>query len=77
MNTDITTEQITRLITAGRKIWKALTEDEKCNYYYDNGTYAFVAKVADLLYIDLNDLYWTEFDDIHNKIIYGKGGRNR
>ena len=53
-----------RLTELCNTIWKLLTDDERENYFYDCGTIGFVEAVADMLYLDLEELSDTELDDI-------------
>ena len=53
-----------RLTELCNTIWKLLTNDERENYFYDCGTIGFVEAVADMLYLDLEELSDTELDDI-------------
>lgn len=65
----LTTEQRSRLISVGRKIWKMLTPDEQSMYYVDLGTIQFVENIAELLHLGLQEVTLREFEAIHNKII--------
>ena len=67
--TELTRDQIARLITFGRKIWKSLTEQEREAYYCDHGTIGFVEDVASLLHLELCSVSLSRFEFIHNSII--------
>lgn len=67
-----TPENLARLVYLGRKLWKALTDEEKGNFYFDVGTFGFVELIADVLHVDLGELSYNEFAALHDKIIYGK-----
>ena len=70
---ELTKEQIGRLITVGRKIWKMLTPDEQSAYYVDIGTIGFVEDVASILHLSLCATSLKTFEFIHNGIIPGCG----
>jgi hypothetical protein len=53
-----------RLTELCNTIWKLLTNDERENYFYDCGTIGFVEAVADMLYLDLEELSDADLDDI-------------
>ena len=46
------------------KVWSLLTDDEKEQYYYNDGTIGFVEDMSNILYIDSNKLTVTDLDDI-------------
>lgn len=70
----ITEEQIERIVELGRIIWSNLSNDERENYYYDNGTIGFVEDVLRILCLHENNDYNFEsvevFDRVHDRIIY-------
>lgn len=70
-----TNEQLGRIITVARKIWRTFTEEEKANFYNETGTYGFVQMVADMLYIDIGELPFAQFDAMHSMIIRVRGGK--
>lgn len=66
----LTREQIGRLITVGRRMWKALNHDEQEGYYNDcNGTIGFVQDVARVLHFDLGGISVKDFDFVHDSIV--------
>lgn len=65
----LTKEQIGRLITVGRRMWKSLTHDEQDKYYDGHGTIGFVHDVARVLHLDLGGVSTKDFDFIHNSIV--------
>lgn len=56
----ITVHDFKRMTQVGRRVWNALTNDEREAWYCDTGTYGFIECVADILHIDLSK--WTTED---------------
>ena len=53
----MTTHELKRMTQVGKRVWNALTNEEREAWYYDAGTYGFIECIADILHVDVST--WT------------------
>ena len=64
----MTQHEINRVISAGRVLWDALTEEEQANYKYSEGLIGFIEIVMEALHLDPETLTEEEFNRIYDTI---------
>lgn len=64
----MTQHEINRVVSTGKVLWEALTEEERANYKYSEGLIGFVEIVMEALHLDPETLTEDEFDTIYDRL---------